>query len=69
MAGFAIDLCTLRGDADGSGRVTTADYSIIKANLSQYTDARVDLNGSGRVTTADYSVVKDYIGARAPIKS
>jgi len=69
VAGFAIDLCTLRGDADGSGRVTTADYSIIKANLSQYTDARVDLNGSGRVTTADYSVVKDYIGARAPIKS
>jgi len=65
---FSLDVCTLQGDANGSGRVTTADYSMIKANMSQYTDGRPDLNGSGRVTTADYSVVKAHLGERVPIK-
>jgi len=65
---FSVDLCTLWGDANGSGRVTTADYSEVKAHLSEYTDARYDLNGSGRVTTADYSVVKSYMNDRMPTK-
>jgi len=65
---FGFDLCVLVGDANGSGRVTTADYSEVKAHLGQYTDARYDLNGSGRVTTADYSVVKASLGQRAPDK-
>jgi hypothetical protein len=65
---FAFDLCTLVGDANNSGRVTTADYSEVKAHMSEYTDAPCDLNGSGRVTTADYSVVKAHLGSRAPTK-
>ena len=65
---FAFDVCTLVGDANNSGRVTTADYSEVKAHMSEYTDARYDLNGSGRVTTADYSVVKSHMGGRTPAK-
>jgi len=65
---FAFDLCTLVGDANNSGRVTTADYSEVKAHMSEYTDARYDLNGSGRITTADYSVVKANLGHRVPTK-
>jgi hypothetical protein len=65
---FSFDVCTLAGDADGSGRVTTADYGAVKACLGQITDERCDLNGSGRVTTADYSVVKDHMGGRVPTK-
>jgi len=65
---FAFDLCALVGDANNSGRVTTADYSVVKAHMSEYTDARYDLNGSGRVTTADYSVVKAHLGNRVPTK-
>ena len=65
---FTLDVCTLLGDANGSARVTTADYSEVKAHMAEYTDARYDLNGSGRVTTADYSVVKSNMADRAPIK-
>jgi len=65
---FGFDLCTLFGDANNSGRVTTADYSVVKAHMTEYTDARCDLNGSGRVTTADYSVVKSNISHRTPAK-
>jgi hypothetical protein len=63
-----LDVCTLVGDANNSGRVTTADYSEIKLHMAEYTDARYDVNGSGRVTTADYSVVKAHLGNRAPTK-
>jgi hypothetical protein len=65
---FSIDLCTLAGDCDSSGRITTADYSCVKAALGQRGDIRADLNGSDRVTTADYTVVKDNLGARTPAK-
>jgi hypothetical protein len=65
---FALDVCTLVGDANNSSRVTTADYSEIKAHMAEYTDARYDLNGNGRVTTAEYSVVKDHMGGRTPPK-
>ncbi|HUW84767.1 MAG TPA: GDSL-type esterase/lipase family protein [Phycisphaerae bacterium] len=65
---FALDLCTLIGDANDSGRVTTADYVAVKARLGEYTDDRCDLNGNGRVTTADYVVVKDHMGSRTPVK-
>ena len=30
---FAFDVYTLHGDANNSGRVTTADYSVVKANM------------------------------------
>jgi len=65
---FSFDVCTLIGDCDNSGRVTTADYSCVKAALGQRGDIRADLNGSDRVTTADYSVVKQYLGNRVPAK-
>ncbi|HUW84807.1 MAG TPA: dockerin type I domain-containing protein [Phycisphaerae bacterium] len=68
VAPFVLDLCTLRGDADNSGRVTTADYAAVKGQMGQYTDGRSDLNGNGRVTTADYSVVKAHMGSRTPVK-
>ncbi|HUW82872.1 MAG TPA: hypothetical protein VMZ31_08755 [Phycisphaerae bacterium] len=65
---FAFDVCTLRGDANNSARVTTADYSEVKGHMGERTDARYDLNGSARVTTADYTVVKDHMGHRAAAK-
>ncbi|HUW83662.1 MAG TPA: dockerin type I domain-containing protein [Phycisphaerae bacterium] len=65
---FSFDACTLFGDANGNGRVTTADYVEVKDHMGAYTDGRCDLNGSGRVTTADYSVVKSHMGHRTPTK-
>jgi len=65
---FDLDVCTLRGDALDSERVTTADYTPVKAHLGERTDQRYDLSGTGRVTTADYSVVKDNLGNRKPAK-
>jgi hypothetical protein len=65
---FTFDLCTLRGDANNSGRVTTADYTVVKAHMSERTDARFDLNGNARVTTADYIVVKDHMSNRTSAK-
>jgi len=65
---FSLDVCTLTGDANNSARVTTADYSEVKAHIGEYTDARYELNGNGRVTTADYSVVKACLGDRVPTK-
>jgi len=65
---FTLDACTLIGDCNDSGRVTTADYSCVKAALGQRGNVRADLNGSDRVTTADFSVVKQYLGDRTPTK-
>ena len=65
---FSLDVCTFRGDANNSGRVTTGDYLEVKNHMGEYTDACYDLNGDGRVTTADYSVVKSHMGQRAPAK-
>ena len=68
VAPFQFEVYTLVGDCTPSARVTTADYSCVKAGLGQRGDVRADLNGSGRVTTADYSVVKANLGHRAPAK-
>jgi hypothetical protein len=65
---FILDLCTLHGDANGTGRVTTSDCSEVKAHMGEDVDARCDLDGSGHVTTADYSVVKACLGHRVPPK-
>jgi len=65
---FVLDVCTLTGDADGSGRATTGDYGEVKLHLGERGDVRCDLNASGRVTTADYSVVKAHMGEQAPAK-
>ncbi|HUW83612.1 MAG TPA: S8 family serine peptidase [Phycisphaerae bacterium] len=68
MVPFQFEVYTLVGDCNNSGRVTTADYTCVKAALGARGDVRADLNGSGRVTTADYSVVKANIGHRGPTK-
>ena len=68
MAPFQFEVYTLVGDANNTGRVTTADYSDVKAILTQRGDLRPDLNGSGRVTTYDYTVVKVNLIHRAPTK-
>ena len=65
---FVLDVCTLIGDADGSGRVTTGDYGEVKLHLGERGEVRCDLNASGRVTTADYSVVKAHMGEQTPAK-
>jgi len=71
---FTIDVCTLFGDADGTGpvglgpRVDGDDSRVVKEHLGERTDARYDLDGSGRVTTADYSVVKAHRDERRPDK-
>ena len=66
---FQFEVCTLVGDCDGSGRVTTLDYVCVKGALGQRGDTREDLDGSARVTTLDYLVVKNNLGRRAPTKS
>ena len=65
---FQFEVYLLIGDCMPSARVTTADYSCVKAALGQRGDVRADLNGSGRVTTADYSVVKANLGHRGVAK-
>ena len=68
VEGFVLELCALHGDCNGSCRVTTADYSCVKAHMAEFTEDRYDLNCSGRITTADYSVVKSHMGHRCPPK-
>jgi hypothetical protein len=65
---FVLDLVTLQGDANNSCRVTTADYTTVKAHMGERNDNRYDLNGSERITTADYIVVKNNMGRRCPPK-
>ncbi len=50
-------------DLNNSGRVTTADYTILRSVLNQSsgsspTAAAADLNGSGRVTVTDYAILR-----------
>jgi len=65
---FTLDACALQGDCNESARVSVADYSCVKAAMTERGDVRADLNGSGRVTVADYSVVKATLGDRSPTK-
>jgi len=70
---FMLDVCTLWGDVNFSGRVTTADYGVVKAHMSEHTGTPCalepwDLNCSGRVTTADYAIIKAHMGERKPPK-
>ncbi len=47
-------------DLNNSGRVTTADYTILRNRLNS-TDPDADLNGSGRVTVVDYTILRDAL--------
>ncbi|HUW83046.1 MAG TPA: right-handed parallel beta-helix repeat-containing protein [Phycisphaerae bacterium] len=65
---FQFEVCTLVGDCEGGGRVTTLDHVCVRGAIGRRGDLREDLDGGGRVTTLDYLVVKDHIGLRAPSK-
>jgi hypothetical protein len=67
---FALDLCTLQGDADISGRVLVPDYFAVKNNMVWPPDdcARWDLDGDGRMLALDYFIVKNHIGDIKPPK-
>jgi hypothetical protein len=57
---FVLDVCTLRGDADGNGQVTSFDYFPVKNHPFEITYARYDLDGDAMVTSFDYFVVKNH---------
>jgi hypothetical protein len=70
---FILDVCTLQGDADNSGRVLAADYFYIKNCLvnphpPELVDPRCDLDGNGQVLAGDYFVVKNHMGNAKPPK-
>jgi hypothetical protein len=65
---FVLDVCTLRGDADGDGQVLAFDYFEVKNNMFEMTDARCDLDGDGQVLAFDYFVVKNHMFDQAPPK-
>ncbi|MFQ6048629.1 MAG: LamG-like jellyroll fold domain-containing protein, partial [Phycisphaerae bacterium] len=65
---FVLDLCTLRGDADGDGQVTATDYFPVKNHLFETAEARYDLDGDGQVLAQDYFVVKNHLFDAAPPK-
>jgi hypothetical protein len=51
---------TLKGDANGDGSVTIADFNIVAANLNKpgpFTWAQGDFTGDGLVTIADFNIV------------
>jgi len=66
---FALDLCTLYGDANNDGITFTQDYSSVKGKIPTFnTEIREDVNGDGLVFTQDYSAVKGFIPSFKPAK-
>jgi hypothetical protein len=66
---FTLDVCTLRGDADGNGIVLAQDYFPVKNHLFEVTDcARYDLDGNGQVLANDYFAVKNHLFQCKPPK-
>ena len=64
-----IVLRTLAGDADGSGSVTEADLTAIRAKAGQAVDATTaayDLDGSGQITPADLRAARRHLGSQLP---
>jgi len=51
-----------RGDANGSGNISTADYIIVRNSIGSTTAPPwVDCNESGNITTADYICIRNKI--------
>lgn len=61
VAGFSVEIHE-RGDANGNGDISTADYVVIRNNLGR-SDAPpwMDCNADGTVSTADYVCVRNKI--------
>jgi hypothetical protein len=58
---FAFEIHT-RGDANGDGDISTADYIVIRNSMgSTAPPPWVDCNGSGDISTADYICVRNII--------
>jgi hypothetical protein len=52
------------GDLDNNGRVTAADYTILR-NALNTSDPEADLNHSGVVTLADYVILRNWLNTAA----
>ncbi len=65
---FALELCTLIGDADGSGQVKALDLGTIWAHKNEETDARYDIDGSGQVKALDLGDCWDHKNEAVPAK-
>jgi len=69
VAPFAVDLCTLYGNANNDTLTFTTDYGAVKAKIPTFsTDIREDINGDGLVFTTDYGFVKSFIPTFKPAK-
>ena len=66
---FAVDLCTLYGNANNDTLTFTTDYGAVKPFIPTFnTDIRQDINGDGLVFTTDYGVIKPFIPTFKPGK-
>ena len=65
---FAVDLCTLIGDANGDGQVMALDLGGIWAHNGEVTDARYDINGDGQVMALDLGAAWGHNGQATPAK-
>ncbi len=68
-APFAVDVCTLYGNANNDTLTFTTDYGTVKAKIPTFsTDIREDINGDGIVFTTDYGFIKSFIPTFLPAK-
>jgi len=68
-APFAVDVCTLYGNANNDTLTFTTDYGAVKAKIPTFsTDIREDINGDGIVFTTDYGFIKSFIPTFLPAK-
>ncbi len=66
---FAVDLCTLYGNANNDTLTFSSDYPAVKAMIPTFnTDIREDINGDGLVFSSDYPFIKSFIPTFKPGK-
>ena len=66
---FAVDLCTLYGNANNDNLTFSSDYPAVKAMIPTFmTDIREDINGDGLVFSSDYPFIKSFIPTFKPPK-
>jgi len=69
LATASVTMGLLLGDVDGDGTVTTADFSLTKADNGQSTDGtnfREDVNVNGRIDRSDAKIVRQQVGTSLP---
>jgi hypothetical protein len=64
------------GDADNNNRVTSGDFTLIKASFGAVTDCALanpavipcaDFDGNGRVSPSDFTLLKQNFGMAGPV--